>query len=145
MRRRIISYFVVTVAVVLLVVFALMQMQGNPSPDLMSFDEAIDAVGLGNYNIQQISYGMTGELEQAEFVDETGITGFLVWLAPNGTFYQVEYPSERVLSEIAGAYGSEYNPPDGYTFWWLDYGEGESYWVDTSDGSIIGSTPRRAR
>lgn len=108
------------------------------NPDVMSFSGAIDAVSLGNHKHIGISYAITSDpLEQAPLVDERGITGFLVWLAPNGTFYQVEYPSEKVLRVVAESFSSDWNPPDGYTFWWLNFGEGEEYWVDVSDGSII--------
>jgi len=29
------------------------------------------------------------------------------------------------------------SPPNGYTFWWLRYEDGEQYWIDAFDGSII--------
>jgi parallel beta-helix repeat protein len=105
--------------------------------EVMSFNDAINAVSLGNHKNPVLSYRINGSLEQSPFVDERGITGFLVWLASNGTYYQVEYPSEKVLGKIAEAFGSDYNPPDGYTFWWLDYGDGKEYWIDVSDGAII--------
>lgn len=134
--------------VVFLIVFIFMANLGSANPDVMSFNKAIDAVSLGNYNMINGGYTMIdphsrpriGELEQAPFVDEKGITGILAWHAPNGTIYQVEYPSERVLGKIAKLIFSDYNPPlDGHIFWWLNYDEeiDREYWVDVSDGSII--------
>ena len=111
--------------------------------EVMSFDEAINALRSDKLNIISVSYGVTGGLEQSAFVGEDGITGILVWLSPNGTFYQVEYPSEKILGKIAESYNSDLNPPDGYVFWWLNFGDGEEYWVDVSDGSIIHRTSPR--
>ncbi|UCC59173.1 MAG: hypothetical protein JSW14_04915 [Candidatus Bathyarchaeum sp.] len=108
---------------------------------MMSFDEAIDAVSLGKSNPCSGGFGMIGELEQAPFVDERGIIGFLAWLAPNGTIYQVEYPSERVLGKIGEYLDGYLPPPYGHIFWWLNYESGLQHLVDVSDGSIIWSRP----
>ena len=136
-RRLVTSFFIIYVVVLLMVVVSVPNFCSS-NPDVMSFSEAIDAVSLCNHKHIGISYAITRDaLEQAPLVDERGITGFLVWLAPNGTFYQVEYPSEKVLGVVAESFSSDWNPPDGYTFWWLNFGDGEEYWVDVTDGSII--------
>ncbi|UCC58023.1 MAG: hypothetical protein JSW14_06600 [Candidatus Bathyarchaeum sp.] len=51
----------------------------------------------------------------------------------------MEYPSEKILGEIAQLIFSDYNsPPDGHVVWWLSYDKKvEKYWVDVIDGSII--------
>jgi hypothetical protein len=110
---------------------------------IISFNKAIDAISFGNSdNVIKGGFSMIVEPQQAPFVDERGITGFLAWLAPNGTIYQVEYPSEKVLGKIAELTDSTYiPPPNGSIFWWLNYEDGRQYVVDASDGSIIWVRP----
>ena len=106
--------------------------------DGMSFNEAINAVILDKHNDLEISYEIVGNFSyQPLYFDETGIVGIFAWLAPNGTCYQLGYPNQTVLGRIAQTSSSEYNPPDGYTFWWLMYDRGTEYWIDINDGSII--------
>jgi hypothetical protein len=60
------------------------------------------------------------------FEDETGVSGFLMWLAPNGTFYEAVYPAGTVLGELGRTIGETYlKSPEGYYLWDLSYGEGE--------------------
>lgn len=125
------------------IIFISIPSTGCAKPDIMSFDEAINSVSSGKWNSISVSYGVTGGLMQSPFVDENGITGILVWLSSNGTFYQLEYPSKKILGKIAESYTSDLNPPDGYTFWWLNFGDGEEYWIDVTDGSIIHRTSPR--
>ena len=112
----------------------------EPQPEIMSFEEAIDAAETNNYSGSTLSYALTGEPEGDLFTDGNGISGFLMWLAPNGTLYEVEYPSGDPSGEIGHTFAeSSWNPPEGYYLWWLDFseGEGETFWVLAENGTIV--------
>jgi hypothetical protein len=128
---------------VMLFVFVVIPMFSSPKPQIMSFEEAIEAAG-GSANPEDfISYGTTGKLEGDPFVHESGVTGYLTWLALNGTIYQAEYPSGKALGEYMQTFQSDWNPPDGYYIWMLNYGGGETIWVEARNGTILNHTPRR--
>lgn len=112
----------------------------NAQPNVMSFRHAISAINLGNWNTISVDTGTVNfDNIQNPFIRRNGISGFLVWLAPNGTLYQLDYPNQRILDEIGEVHGNFLTSSDGYTFWYIIYGEREYYWVDVSDGSIIHS------
>jgi hypothetical protein len=110
-------------------------------PQIMSFEEAIEAAKTGNYSGEEYvsSYIITSEPEGEIFVDGEGISGFLMWLAPNGTFYEAEYPIGTALGEIGNTLGeSVFNPPDGYYLWGLNFGsDGGEYWILANNGTIF--------
>jgi hypothetical protein len=126
--------------------FAVSQLGVVEAENVISFEEAIDAVNLGNYSgfPYDLAYDLLNGFPEQDTFHKEGITGFLVWLAPNGTYYQVEYQSGKILGKFAeGIPHVEYNPPDGYTFWWLTSNEIGIYWVNAFDGSILySSIPR---
>ena len=121
----------------------------EPELQIMSFEQAVEAAKMDNYSGEEIvmSWNLTRDLEGEGFVDEEGNSGFLMWLAPNGTFYEAQYPDGTALGEIGNALGeSGFNPPDGYFFWDLFYGEGlwrEEYWIFANNGTIALYLPPR--
>jgi parallel beta-helix repeat protein len=107
-------------------------------PEIMSFEEAIQAANMHNFGESFISYSLTGEPEGARFVDESGTSGYLMWLAPNGTLYEAEYPTGRALREIGHTFAeSGWDSPEGYYIWALRYSDGEVYWVLAGNGTIV--------
>jgi hypothetical protein len=121
--------------------------EANPEQlqtQIMSFEEAIESANIDNFSGSMISYSLTGEPKGDLFVDGSGVSGFLMWLAPNGTFYEAEYPNGTALGEIGHTFEeSDWNPPDGYYIWHLGYGGGEEYWVLANNGTIFLYNPPR--
>jgi hypothetical protein len=121
----------------------------EPELQIMSFEQAVEAARMNNYSGEEMimSWNLTRDLKGECFVDEEGNSGFLMWLAPNGTFYEAQYPDGTALGEIGNALGqSGFNPPDGYFFWDLFYGEGfwrEEYWIFANNGTIALYVPPR--
>jgi hypothetical protein len=120
----------------------------DPDLQIMSFEQAIEAANTGNDSGEHVSsYSLTGEPAGEPFVDETGVSGFLMWLAPNGIFYEAEYPTGTALSEIGHTLEAlDLNPPNGYYLWDLYFGEGlwrEEYWIFANNGTIALYNPPR--
>lgn len=111
----------------------------DPDLQIMRFEEAIEAANTGNFSGEyMISYSLTGEPKGDLFVDESGVSGFLMWLAPNGTFYEAEYPTGIAVGEIGHTIGeSDLNLPDGYYIWRLSYGDRREYWILANNGTIF--------
>ncbi len=111
----------------------------DPGSQIMSFEEAIEAAKTGNHSGEyMINYSLTVEPKGDIFRDESGVSGFLMWLAPNGTFYEAEYPTGTALGEVGHTIEeSDLNPPDGYYLWQLSYGDGEEYWILANNGTIF--------
>lgn len=111
----------------------------DPDLQIMSFEEAIEAANTGIFGEEYVAaYNLTGEPKGDLFVDESGVSGFLMWLAPNGTLYEAEYPTGIALSQIGHTIeGSDLPPPDGYYLWNLSYADGEEYWILATNGTIF--------
>jgi len=118
--------------------------QENQS-EIMSFEEAIQALEIRDYNKWHKSYTYTGQPNQTMLVDETGISGYLMRFAPNGTFYEAEYPNGNPLGEIGHLlYEHNLNPPEGCFIWHLVNQSGISgYWVLANNGTIVNAWPLR--
>jgi hypothetical protein len=117
-----------------------------PDSYIMSFEEAIESVSKQDFDLWEIgSGGQTGNLSQTGFVSESGITGYLMWLAPNGNYFEAEYPSGKVLGEIGYLRGNNSLnlPPEGYYVWRLNYGDGEAYWGLGHNRTIVRAYPLR--
>jgi hypothetical protein len=121
----------------------------EPELQIMSFEQAVEAAKMDNYSGEEMimSWNLTRDLKGEVFVDQEGNSGFFMWLAPNGTFYEAQYPDGTALGEIGNVLGqSGFNPPNGYFFWDLFYGEGlwrEEYWIFANNGTIALYVPPR--
>ena len=110
----------------------------EPQPQIMSFEEAIEATKTNNYDDSPRSYVLYNEFKGDAFTGENGVFGYLMWLAPNGTLYQAEYPSGTPLSWLGYTYSkSSWNAPEGYYLWWLKFSDGETFWVLSGNGTIV--------
>jgi hypothetical protein len=156
MKKTAVITIIVTIIVMLMVLLELLGanmangQEENPEqsqPQIMTFEEAIEFASVDNYNRSLIDYYFTGEPTGEFLMDGQGFSGFLIWLAPNGTFYQAEYPSGNALSDIGYAGGgSSWNPPIGYYLWDINYGDGiwkETYWIFANNGTIALYNPPR--
>ena len=115
-----------------------------PASSSLSFEEAIEAVEKADYNLWNVGMGQTDNASQIDFVSESGITGYLMWIAPNGTYYKAEYPIGKPLYAIGFMRGNHtWNPPEGFYVWRLSYGGGEAYWVLAHNGTIVKFYPFR--
>jgi hypothetical protein len=66
------------------------------------------------------------------------VNGYLIWLAPNGTFYGAEYPTGKPLTAVGDTFEeSGWNPPNGYYIWRLAYEDGAEYFVLANNGTIL--------
>lgn len=109
-------------------------------PQIMSFEEAIDAANTGNYTGSLIVFLMSGEPQGDLLIDDYGVTGFLMWLASNGTFYEVDYLSNRVMGEVGYTIDQDnwvWNTTDPCYIWQLNYDYGEKYWLFANNGTVI--------
>ena len=112
---------------------------------IMSFNEAIQALEIRDFNLWHSSYTYTGQPNQTMLVDETGISGYLMWFAPNGTFYEAEYPNGNIRGEIGHLlFKHNLNPPEGFFIWQLVNQSGMSgYWVLANNGTVVDAWPLR--
>jgi hypothetical protein len=108
-------------------------------PEIMSFDEAVQAIIKNDVNSWHKGYTFTGKLKQTSFGDAAGVSGFLMWLSPNGTFYEAQYPNGNILGEIGFMQGNiSWNPPDGFFIWNLANNSGlTGYWMLANNGTIV--------
>jgi hypothetical protein len=114
-------------------------------PEIMSFEEAVQAVNKNDVDSWHKGYTYTGKPNQTRFGDTSEVSGFFMWLAPNGTFYEAEYPDRNVLGEIGFMQGElSWNPPDGYFIWNLANNSGlTGYWMLANNGTIVRIQPLR--
>jgi parallel beta-helix repeat protein len=106
--------------------------------NIMSFEEAIEAVNKQDLAVWNVSSSLTGQPDQNIFGDDTGFSGYLIWLAPNGTYYEAEFPTGNLLGEIGYLHGEHsWNPPEGFYIWHLNYENIEAYWVLAHNGTIV--------
>jgi hypothetical protein len=109
-------------------------------PQIMSFEEAIEAANTGNKHQTLIMFLITGTPQTARLIDESGVSGYLMWLAPNGTFYEAEYPDGKVMEEIGHTIDQDdwiWNGTDPCYIWQLNYPYGEEYTLFANNGTII--------
>ncbi len=120
--------------------------QWLPDSYIMSFEQAIGSVSKQDFDLWEIgSGGQTGNASHTSFVSESGITGYLMWLSPNGTYFEAEYPSGKILGETGYLRGNNSLnlPPEGYYIWRLNYGDEEAFWVLAHNGTIVRNYPLR--
>jgi hypothetical protein len=117
----------------------------EPLSQIMSFEEAIHALEMRDFNLWHKSYTYTGQPNRTMLADETGISAYFMWFAPNGTFYEAEYPNGNTLNEIGHLlYEHNLNPPEGFFIWQLVNQSGMSgYWVLANNGTIVNAWPLR--
>lgn len=109
-------------------------------PQIMSFEEAIEAANTSNKHETLIMFLITGTLQSARLIDESGVSGYLMWLASNGTFYEAEYPNGKVMGEIGHTIDQDnwiWNATDPCYIWRLNYPYGEEYTLFANNGTII--------
>jgi hypothetical protein len=119
--------------------------QWLPDSYIMSFEEAIRSVSKQDYDLWETGSGQTGNASHTSFVSASGIEGYLMWIAPNGTYFEAEYPSGKILGEIGYLRGNNSLnlPPEGYYIWRLNYDDGEAFWVLGHKGTIVRYYPLR--
>jgi len=108
---------------------------------IMNIDEATLAV-----NIEIEADFFIGARKIAEpvgepYLQESEITGYLMWLVPNGTIYQAEYPSGNILGEYLLTHKPYWSSQEGSYIWNLNYGNQETYWVEATNGTILQHSP----
>ncbi|TRO51781.1 hypothetical protein E2P63_04550 [Candidatus Bathyarchaeota archaeon] len=107
---------------------------------IMSFEEAIEAANASNKHQTLIMFLITETPQSVLLTDESGVSGYLMWLASNGTFYEAEYPDGRVLGEIGYTIDQDnwiWNSTDPCYIWQLNYPYGEEYTLFANNGTII--------
>jgi hypothetical protein len=106
---------------------------------IISFQQAIEAANTGNHNESTVigSYSLYGYFYNDFFI-KPGVNGYLLWLAPNGTFYGAEYPTGKPLAAVGDTVEeSNWNPPDGYYIWRLAYEDGAEYFLLANNGTLL--------
>jgi hypothetical protein len=108
---------------------------------IMSFEDAIEAANTGTIPEQSlIMFWLSSYPKGDLFVNDSGAPSFLMWLAPNGTFYEAEYPNGRVMGEIGHTTDQEnwvWNATAASYIWHLIFPYGEEYTLFANNGTII--------
>jgi parallel beta-helix repeat protein len=105
--------------------------------NIMNFEEAVEAVSKQDIASWNVSSSLTGQPDHI-FVDDIGFSGYLIWLAPNGTYYEAEFPTGNVLGEIGYLHGeNNWNPPEGFYIWHLNREDIEAFWMLAHNGTIV--------
>jgi hypothetical protein len=132
----------------------------KPVLHILSFEEAVKAADAGSKNETGVfdNYVIYKSIESGVY-NGSGVSGYLMWLAPDGTLYEVGFPDGNTLwfgqdgflyaagfpdggnsmgNKIGNMAGqSGWNPPDGYYIWNLNYGMREEYWVLANNGTVL--------
>ena len=111
--------------------------------EVMSLDEAVQAVSEGNFGEIVSHRGCNGEPVREPYVHDSGIRAYLLLVASNGTLYQAEYPSGEILGQYLENYIIDWNFSTSFYVWDLDYGNAETYWVEATNGTILRLTPKK--
>ena len=146
MKRKAELLSLITVLFLLLLCTQMVNLTEANQPLIISFEEAIEAANTSNFNGQSWNEAtLIIEFREGDlFVDNSGVSGFLMWLAPNSTAYKSKYPSGMVLEDIGNVQKeSIWNSSDGYYIWKLSYPDGGEYWVLANDGTIVEFNPYR--
>jgi hypothetical protein len=104
----------------------------------MSFEEAVQAANASSKNESRIIGNsiIYGSVESGLY-NESGASGYLMWLAPDGSLYAAGFPGGIGKGRIGNTGQSGWNPPDGYYIWNLDLGLEGEYWVLANNGTIL--------
>jgi hypothetical protein len=140
--------------------FSIAHPEPFPVLQILSFEEAVQASDGSSRNESRIidKYVIYRNVQNCLY-NESGVSGFLMWLSPDGILYEVGYPDGNTLwigqngllyaagfpdggnklgNRIGNTAGqSGWNPPDGYYIWNLNYGMEEEFWVLASNGTIL--------
>jgi hypothetical protein len=109
-------------------------------PQIMSFEEATEAANMSSEHETLIMFLITETPQSTRLTDESGVSGYLMWLASNGTIYEVEYPDGKVLGEIGHTIDQDnwiWNATEPCYIWQLNYPYGEEYTLFANNGTII--------
>ncbi|MEJ2271145.1 MAG: hypothetical protein P8X91_01370 [Candidatus Bathyarchaeota archaeon] len=107
---------------------------------IMSLEEATLTA---NSEIQAESFigaRKIAELINEPYLLESGIKGILLWLAPNGTIYQAEYPEGNILGKYLVSHEPYWNFSEGFYIWSLNYENSETIWIEATNGTILQDT-----
>jgi nitrous oxidase accessory protein len=108
---------------------------------IMNIDEATLAVNIDINAEFYIGARKIAEPVGEPYLQESEVTGYLMWLVPNGTIYQAEYPSGEILGEYLLTHKPYWNSQEGSYIWNLNYGNTETYWIEATNGTILQHTP----
>jgi len=140
LSRRIVVLFVVLLSFSSLTIL-------NVKAQVMSFEEAIDALERQEFDIWQMGgFTSTGTASEAHiyFSEEEQVSGYLMWISANGTASQIEYPTFEIINEIKVYRGTEvYNDPKGYYIWVLWDVDGWIFSLNANNGTIVDTLPPR--
>jgi len=109
-------------------------------PQIMSFEEAIEAANTSSKHETLIMFLITETPQTVPLTDESGVSGYLMWLASNGTFYEAEYPDGIVMGKIGHTIDQDnwiWNATEPCYIWQLTYPYGEEYTLFANNGTII--------
>ena len=140
MKRKAEPLSIITVLFLLILCTQMVNLTEANQPLIISFEEAIEAANTSNFNGQSWNEAtLIIEFHEGDlFVDNSGVSGFLMWLAPNSTVYKAKYPTGIILEDIGYVQKeSNWNSSDGYYIWKLSYPDGGQYWVLANDGTIF--------
>jgi parallel beta-helix repeat protein len=107
---------------------------------IMSIDEATLAVNIEIIADYFIGARKIGEPVGEPYLYDSEVTGYLMWLASNGTIYQAEYPNGTILGEYLITHKLYWDSLEGSYIWNLNYRDSETYWVEATNGTILQHT-----
>ena len=142
MKTKLSSFF--SILLVILLSFSSLTIL-SVNAQVMSFAEAIEHLTDREYYEWNRTKTTTQKPIYTHYSEQQEISGSLIWIAQNGTYYQAEYPSLIIREELGIFSNSEiYNNPKGYFIWILEpdiYGVPPSYWMLAHNGTIVYDTP----
>ena len=93
---------------------------------IMSLEEATLAVNLEIQAKSFIGARKIAELVKEPYLHESGIKGILLWLASNGTIYQAEYQTGKILDKYLTTHKPYWDNSFGSYIWSLNYENSET-------------------
>ena len=110
----------------------------NAQTQIMSFEETLGFLSEKEYNLWERANVVYGNSSFTHVSQTQNVSGLLVWVIENGTYYQVEYPTLNILREIGNlSQSDDWDDPEGYYIWVLKDDIGMVSWVLANNGIIV--------
>ena len=115
-KTKLNSYTILLISISCLTLIPIIKAQAQ----VMPFEDAIDQINNNEYNLWKRGYTITNPTYNHKS-EEHDISGYLMWVAANGTAYQIDYSTLGVMNEIGFLEKSNiYNKTSGYYLWILE-------------------------
>jgi len=119
---------------------------GTPPLVKIGFEEAVEQASEGAYRTagkwKFTEYRWLGSFQGETFVTVDGlIEGQFEWRAINGTLYEAEYPSGKIIDEIERYSGVE--DDEEYYVWQITLLDGAVCHIDSRNGEFLSFSPSR--